>query len=292
MFSGAHYADPKFSWFDTVGPTGIVFLNSTQLGAQYENDVFVGDINNGRIYHFVPNSNRDGFVLGGPLFDLVADNDSQLTSVIFGTGFGGVTDLKVGLDGYLYVVSLINGAVYRIVPANPPLTIDTAALPDAQVGLLYDEPLDISGGVDPYTIQAQPTKGAFPNGIAPVGANLTGTPSVAKKFKFTLQVMDDDGAVVSKQFSINVLRPVAISTLSLKSGKVGKSYKAALKAKDGKAPYAWAVTSGNLPSWAHLDPASGVITGTPLGTESQNFTVTVSDFLGGTDTQNLTLTSN
>ena len=46
---GSHYADPKFSWLNTVGPTGIVFLNSTALGAQYENDVFVGDVNNGNL---------------------------------------------------------------------------------------------------------------------------------------------------------------------------------------------------------------------------------------------------
>jgi len=30
---GSHYADPKFSWLSTVGPTGIVFLNSNRLGA-------------------------------------------------------------------------------------------------------------------------------------------------------------------------------------------------------------------------------------------------------------------
>jgi len=41
--TGSHYSDPKFSWLKTVGPTGIVFLNSTELGAQYQFDLFVGD---------------------------------------------------------------------------------------------------------------------------------------------------------------------------------------------------------------------------------------------------------
>ena len=43
QFPASGYSDPKFSWFSTVGPTGIVFLNSQQLGTQYENDIFVGD---------------------------------------------------------------------------------------------------------------------------------------------------------------------------------------------------------------------------------------------------------
>ena len=36
--------------------------------------------------------------------------------VIFGDGFGGVTDLTVGPDGYLYVVSIGQGKIFRIMP--------------------------------------------------------------------------------------------------------------------------------------------------------------------------------
>ncbi len=115
---GSHYADPKFSWFDTVGPTAIVFLDSLQLGPQYENDVFVGDINNGRIYRFKLNAARDGFVLEGVLADLVADNDGEATAVILGASFinanGGISDLKVGPDGRLYVLSFGQGQIYAI----------------------------------------------------------------------------------------------------------------------------------------------------------------------------------
>jgi glucose/arabinose dehydrogenase len=288
---GSHYADPKFSWFNTVGPTAIVFLNSTELGAQYENDVFVGDVNNGRIYHFVPNTDRNGFDLGS-LTDQVVDSPSELTPFIFGTGFGagfqGVTDLKVGPDGFLYVVS-ISGSIYRIVPGDPPLTIGALSLPDAEAGVPYSADLNISGGADPYAITAL---GLLPQGISPNGVGLGGTPNAAKKFKFTLQVIDDDGAIVRRQFSLNVLKPVAISTPLLKNGRIGRSYKAALKAKGGKAPYTWEVTSGVLPSWAHLDPATGAISGTPSVPDSQSFTITVTDFLGGSDSQDLTLTSN
>ncbi|HEY2918421.1 MAG TPA: PQQ-dependent sugar dehydrogenase, partial [Candidatus Binatia bacterium] len=56
--AGSHYADPKFSWLNTVGPTAIVFLDSTSLGSQYEDDAFVGDINNGNLYRFKLNGMR------------------------------------------------------------------------------------------------------------------------------------------------------------------------------------------------------------------------------------------
>jgi hypothetical protein len=36
--------------------------------------------------------------------------------ILLGHGFGTVTDLQVGLDGYLYVLSYTNGAIYGIVP--------------------------------------------------------------------------------------------------------------------------------------------------------------------------------
>src|SRR5262249_47813520 len=50
FFPGSQYGDPKFSWLETVGPTALVFLNSARLGAEYQNDLFVGDIKNGNLY--------------------------------------------------------------------------------------------------------------------------------------------------------------------------------------------------------------------------------------------------
>ncbi len=285
VIPGSHYADPKFSWFDTVGPTAIAFLNSTELGAQYENDVFVGDINNGNLYHFVPNANRNGFVLSGGLSDLVANNFSQLNPVIFGTGFDGITDLKVGPDGFLYVVSFLDGAIYRVSRA---VSFGVSTLPDGEVNAPYDVDLALGGGTPPYTVDV--VSGALPNGLTEDDAGVGGTPTLAKKFTFTLQVTDHLGASATKQFSIKVLKALSISTQTLKSGKVGKSYKATLKATGGKAPYTWALKTGSvLPSPLFLSPA-GLISGVPPAPDSQTFTLLVTDALGGTDLQNFTLT--
>jgi len=136
VLTGSNYSDPKFSWLNTVGPTGIVFLNSAQLGAQSQLDAFVGDINNGNLYRFTPNAARDGFIFtGAALADLVADSSSELDELIFGTGFNGITDLKVGPDGLLYVVSYGDGAIYVIEPATGPLSIRVASLPGGEAGV-------------------------------------------------------------------------------------------------------------------------------------------------------------
>jgi aldose sugar dehydrogenase len=112
-----NYSDPEFVWTDTVGPTAIKFLHSDRLGKQYENDVFVSDITQGNIYHFDLDINRTQLVLEGALADRVSNNHTENEDIIFGEGFGGISDLEVGpYDGYLYIVSLGHGSIYRIVP--------------------------------------------------------------------------------------------------------------------------------------------------------------------------------
>ncbi len=117
QFRGSHYDNPVFSWHQPIGVTDIEFFNSTKLGEKYANNIFVGDINNGNLYFFTVNKDRTGLVLNGTgLQDLVADNRNEVASVTFGTGFGGITDIATGPDGYLYILTY-SGSVYRIVPA-------------------------------------------------------------------------------------------------------------------------------------------------------------------------------
>jgi aldose sugar dehydrogenase len=57
---GSHYSDPVFSWYHSIGVTDIEFLKSSKLGEIYRNNIFVGDINNGNLYHFQLNDTRTG----------------------------------------------------------------------------------------------------------------------------------------------------------------------------------------------------------------------------------------
>ncbi len=111
------YRSPEFVWKQPVGPTALKFLNSDKLGKQYENTMFVGDVNTGNLYNFKLNEDRTGLLLSGPLEGKVANNPDDLKPVIFGHGFGTITDLEVGPDGFLYVLT-IDGTIYRILPAT------------------------------------------------------------------------------------------------------------------------------------------------------------------------------
>ena len=123
------YSDPEFVWTLCVAPTALKFFPSSKLGPNYQNDLFVADYNNGRIYDFNLNSARTGLALSGSLADNIANTDTEAQEAVFGEGFGGITDLKVGPgDGYLYVLSIGSGAIYKIAPpdTSPPLVISTS----------------------------------------------------------------------------------------------------------------------------------------------------------------------
>jgi glucose/arabinose dehydrogenase len=118
-YPGSHYADPVFSWKNSVAVTDIEFMKSSALGQKYKNNIFVGDYNNGNLYYFEVNNTRTGIKPEAGLSGLVVDNDNQLSAVTFGTGFGAISDIKTGpIDGFLYVLSINDGTIYKIVPSS------------------------------------------------------------------------------------------------------------------------------------------------------------------------------
>ena len=104
------YRPPEFvSYMPTIGLTALRFMHSDKLGKQYENDMLVGDFHLGNIYDFDLTKHRTSISSDGPLGSKIANGTKELEGMIFGRGFGGITDLEVGPDGYLYVLSLYKG---------------------------------------------------------------------------------------------------------------------------------------------------------------------------------------
>ena len=115
FFGRGHYRAPEFIWADTIGVTAIKFLHSDKLGERYKDDMFVASIVTGNIYHFDLNEDRTQLVLYGELSDKIAETEETgAEDIIFGEGFAGISDLEVGPDGYLYVVSLGQGKIFKI----------------------------------------------------------------------------------------------------------------------------------------------------------------------------------
>ena len=121
----SEYSDPKFVWKTTVGPTAVKFLNSDKLGKEYENNMLTGDINNGYLYRFTLSDDREDIEITNntyvgdfeALSDNQADTPPENQPIIFGQGFGGITDMKVGPDGYLYVLGY-HGDLFKILPKS------------------------------------------------------------------------------------------------------------------------------------------------------------------------------
>lgn len=101
----------------------------------------------------------------------------------------------------------------------------------------------------------------------------------------------------TKTFSLTVSgtsQTLAITTLSLPGGTVGTPYSQAVTATGGTGSYTWSLNTGSgpLPPGLLLSPSgtpSATISGTPVTKGTYSFTVKVTDGIGGTDTQVLSI---
>ena len=129
-FPNSKYDDPVFNWLPSLGISDIEFLNSSKLGDKYTNNIFVGDIGvltDGYLYFFEVNKDRTGIKFDNSsqarLIDLIADNEEEMSAIALGMGFGGITDIETGPDGFLYILTLNirsngEGNIYRITPLS------------------------------------------------------------------------------------------------------------------------------------------------------------------------------
>ena len=105
---------------------------------------------------------------------------------------------------------------------------------------------------------------------------ISGTPTKADTYTFTVKASPASGAPATKEFTLVVSETapdpttITITTASLPSGTVGSSYSATLEASLSNAT--WSISSGSLPNGLRLS-SSGVISGTPTSSGSATFTV-------------------
>jgi glucose/arabinose dehydrogenase len=150
VLAGSAYRDPVLSWKWEIAPAGLGFLTSgTPLGSSRPGDLFMGAatplLEEGYLFRFRPTTDRTGLRVTDPaLEDGVADNLAKhdLTeseSLLFGRGFGVVTDIQTGPNGRLYVVSLSQGAIYEIraSPTTPENRNQLACQVGASAALRY-----------------------------------------------------------------------------------------------------------------------------------------------------------
>jgi uncharacterized protein (TIGR03437 family) len=198
---------------------------------------------------------------------------------------GGISGVPTAAGQYTTVFQVfdrLQGSATRSLPivirAPAALSITTASLPGGTVGATYEAALAASGGTPPYRWSL--ASGSLPPGLSlTTGGQISGTPSAAGTFGFTVRVQDAANGNATRGLSITMAAaggPLLVLTESLPGGVLGQQYAERLIAGGGVTPYAWTVVSGVLPPGLTLQP-DGLVSGVPEALGSFPFTARVAD---------------
>ena len=193
-------------------------------------------------------------------------------------------------------LSLICVVASPVFSQTAPLTITTTSLPGGNVQSPYSQSVQSTGGIGTARTWSI-TAGSLPPGLSISGATATatisGTPTTANVYNFTVTVSNPQGQTDSQPLSINIQPALLnITTTSLPSGSATVPYSFFLNATGGSPPYSWSLAAGPLPPGLSLS-SGGQITGTPTATGSYPISypvrIRVNDSSAGSDIQSFTL---
>lgn len=183
-----------------------------------------------------------------------------------------VTDSSTGTGSYAEVKSVTLQVV-----APPTISISPSTVPGATVAVAYSQTLSASGGTAPYGFAI--TAGTLPAGLSlnTSTGTLTGTPSAAGTFNFTVTATDANSFTGSRAYTLVVAAPtIVIAPTTLPNGTVATAYSQGVSASGGIATYSYTITAGALPAGLTLS-STGSLSGTPTAGGTFNFTLTATD---------------
>ena len=305
---------PPYTW-SASGLPGTLFLNPSTgaitgtllSGGTYSVTVTLRDSSGATVTAQFP------FVVGPPPISI--SPSSNLPAGVVGVSYFGFIGANGGSGPYSFSLSggslpdglsLSSGGSVTGTPKTPGQFSFTITATDAVGGNLaasfsitiQPPPLTITGGPTttpvptgtPVTITFTGTGGippyryalcaALPPGMTFNNGVLSGAPTTTGTFTVCLTITDSTGATVTKNFTLTVTVPAAITLAgSLADGKVGIAYAGQITATGGTAPYTY--SSSGLPDGLALS-GSGAISGTPGTPGDFSFKVTATDSKGVT----------
>lgn len=163
----------------------------------------------------------------------------------------------------------------------PVLTITLGApLPPATVAVSYSQKLPVAanGGTPPY-VWSLAAGSNLPSGLVIDFPSLTisGTPTAAGAYNFSVQVADAAGLTASRSLALTV-SPAALGMTTarqLPDGTLNQPYSQIISAVGGQPPYRW--SASGLPNGLTMNSVTGQISGTASAAGNFGLAVTVTD---------------
>jgi|GEM_PF-198479 len=171
---------------------------------------------------------------------------------------------------------------YSVTVSAPAIGLTPTTLPSATTAVAYNETFSASGGVGPYSYAV--TAGALPAGISLSGGGLvSGTPTAAGTYNFTVTVSDSNGFSASNAYAVVVTDPTVTITTPAPGALPGveayAAYNQVFAATGGQGAHSFALAAGALPPGLSLS-GSGVLSGAPTTPGTFNFSLTAADSSG------------
>ncbi|MCM3921831.1 putative Ig domain-containing protein [Frankia sp. AiPs1] len=240
-----------------------------------------------------------------------ASNGSAITGYVVTPYIGGVaqtaqtfastatTQSITGLTGgttYTFRVAAINAAgtgpqsaASSAVTINASPSLALPPPPLGEVGAAYTDQFTVSGGTAPYAWSI--SSGSLPPGLILNAATglLSGTPTTAGSFPFTVRVADASGQAATQSLTISIASAPTLPFPPPPAGEVGVTYSSQLTVSGGTSPFVWSVSAGALPAGVTLNSSTGLLSGTPTAAGTASFTVRVVDAFSQAVTKTVSL---
>lgn len=160
----------------------------------------------------------------------------------------------------------------------PTISLSGNPAPGTVATTYSDNSISASNGTSPYRFSI--SGGSLPNGLILNSANavISGLPTRAGTFGFTVLATDTNGCSGTSNFSSTINCPtIAVSPATLPNGTTGVAYSRTCSASGGDNSFTFSVSSGALPTGLSLNSTNGVISGTPTNVGAYVFTITATD---------------